>query len=133
MISGPGAKATQTAEAPGANDCSVTRHVPSGDHAEFTDAVAVPRRSTAGWERAVAAQHRLADHRADLLVDRPDDVAVIGHGGVGMVLSAGSPVRRSTRGTIEPAAAITGASTAAAATWPTGRLRSTGPASPTVG
>lgn len=71
-------------------DRSATGFVPPARHEELADAFfAQPARSVEGWERALDAQARIADALADVVarpVDEPDDVLVVGHGGVGTLL-----------------------------------------------
>lgn len=67
----------------GENDRSATGFVPPEEFEALADAFfADPHTSVRGWERAVDAQQRIVDGLSDLLAAR-NDVAVIGHGGVG--------------------------------------------------
>ncbi len=71
-------------------DRSATGFVPPARHEALADALfAHPERSAGGWERAIDAQARIVDALADVVappVDEPDDVLVVGHGGVGTLL-----------------------------------------------
>ena len=72
----------------GENDRSGTGFVPPEQFEALADAFfAAPNESAFGWERAVDAQARIVEGLADLLIDiGGDDIAVIGHGGVGTLL-----------------------------------------------
>ncbi len=68
-------------------DRSATGYVSVERHEELADRLfADPTRSANGWERAVDAQARITAAVVDLFADGPDDVAVVGHGGVGTLL-----------------------------------------------
>lgn len=115
IVSSPETKALETAEIVAAHlgleievrdashelDRSATGFVPPDEHERLSDrCFASPHESVEGWEAAAAAQQRVADALADLLVERDGaaDVLVIGHGGVGTFLwcrLAGLPIARS--------------------------------------
>jgi broad specificity phosphatase PhoE len=84
--------------ATGEFDRSSTGYVPAERHEELADRLfATPDRSADGWERAVDAQARMVAALSDVIADGPDDVAVVGHGGVGTLLLchvAGSAIDR---------------------------------------
>jgi len=70
-------------EGTGELDRSVPGFLPPDEFEVVADACfARPAESARGWEPAAAAQARIAGALADL-VDGPDDVVVVGHGGVG--------------------------------------------------
>jgi len=112
VVSSPETKARETADAiasrldlaievrptTGEIDRSSTGYVPAERHEELADRLfATPDRSADGWERAVDAQARMVAALSDVIVDGPDDVAVVGHGGVGTLLLchlAGSAIDR---------------------------------------
>lgn len=98
VISSPETKAVETAtiladhldlavevrSGTGEIDRSSTGFVPPERHDELADrCFASPGLSAAGWERAVDAQARIAEHLADLLDPAGPCTAVVGHGGVG--------------------------------------------------
>ncbi len=68
-------------------DRSATGFVPAARHEELADRFfAEPTQPANGWETAVAAQRRVVNSLADLLVDIDEDIAVVGHGAVGTLL-----------------------------------------------
>ena len=100
VVSSPERKALETATAlagrlglrvevrqeTGELDRSSTGFVPAAEHDALADeCFRRPEHAAAGWERAIDAQARIAAALADLLgADAPtEDVAVVGHGGVG--------------------------------------------------
>ncbi|MEO5899084.1 MAG: histidine phosphatase family protein [Ilumatobacteraceae bacterium] len=76
---------------------SSTGFVPPAEFEALADAFfADPAHSVRGWERAVDAQRRVVAGLADLLTS-DEDVAVVGHGGVGTLWwchLAGVPISR---------------------------------------
>ncbi|MCA1286749.1 histidine phosphatase family protein [Salipiger bermudensis] len=73
------------------NDRSATGYLPSEAFERMADAFfARPEESVEGWERAVDAQARVLTALRRLVArdDRPGNIAVIGHGGVGALLRA---------------------------------------------
>jgi len=112
VVSSPETKARQTADVVASHldlivevrpttcelDRSSTGYVPAERHEELADRLfATPDRNAAGWERAVDAQARMVAALSDVIADGPDDVAVVGHGGVGTLLLchlAGLPIDR---------------------------------------
>lgn len=71
--------------ATGEIDRSAAGFLPPVEFEAVADACfADPTSSARGWERAVDAQQRIVEALADVVADdRPGDVAVVGHGGVG--------------------------------------------------
>ena len=101
VVSSPETKATQTAALLAARldltvevriataeiDRSATGYGPADRHEELADRLfAAPTVSASGWERGIDALARMVDGLGDLVVDRPGDVVVVGHGGVGTLL-----------------------------------------------
>lgn len=87
----------ETRSGVGENDRSATGFVPPDEFEQLADAFfAEPELSVRGWERAIDAQRRVAEGLSDLF-RADDDVAVIGHGGVGTLWYchlAGIPIDR---------------------------------------
>lgn len=68
-------------------DRSATGYVSVERHEELADRLfAEPALSAGGWERGADAQARIVAAVSDLTSDGPDDVVVVGHGGVGTLL-----------------------------------------------
>ncbi|MGD9702282.1 MAG: histidine phosphatase family protein [Acidimicrobiia bacterium] len=101
IITSPEAKAVETAriiadhlrldiderESSGELDRSATGFVPHDRHEQLADACfARSNESAGGWETAMAARSRIVDALADVLAGGGENVAVIGHGGVGTLL-----------------------------------------------
>ncbi|MEM7142961.1 MAG: histidine phosphatase family protein [Actinomycetota bacterium] len=67
-------------------DRSSTGYLPHDEHDAQADRLfAAPRASANGWERAIDAQARMVAALDDVLIG-DDEVAVVGHGGVGTLL-----------------------------------------------
>ncbi len=82
----------------GETDRSATGFVPHERHEQLADRFfAAPADSAEGWETANAAQRRIVDAVADLLVDAAHDTVIVGHGAVGTLLMlhlTGEPIDR---------------------------------------
>ena len=72
----------------GENDRSATGYLPRAEFEAVADQFfAQPGESIRGWERAVDAQRRIAGAIETVLAaDKPGDVAIVAHGGVGALL-----------------------------------------------
>lgn len=70
------------------NDRSATGFLPPPEFEVVADQFfANPHRSIRGWERAIDAQHRIVSEvEAVLRTNDADDIAFVGHGGVGTLL-----------------------------------------------
>ena len=73
---------------PSTHENERTGFLPEAEFQATADAFfARPTESIAGWERAIDAQTRILTALDDVLHDpQPDDVMVVGHGGVGTLL-----------------------------------------------
>jgi broad specificity phosphatase PhoE len=70
------------------NDRRATGFLPPAEFEQVADLFfANPSRSVRGWERALDAQERIMGEVDDILADQTaDNIAIIGHGGVGTLL-----------------------------------------------
>lgn len=72
----------------GENDRSATGYLPKAEFVEMArQFFAQPEKSVRGWERAVDAQHRIANALRRIVDCHPgDNIAIVSHGGVGTLL-----------------------------------------------
>jgi broad specificity phosphatase PhoE len=87
------------------NDRSATGFLPPAEFEAVADQFfANPHGSIRGWERAIDAQHRILSEVATVLgTDDTDDLAFVGHGGVGTLLLLSLSGREISREADQPA------------------------------
>lgn len=87
------------------NDRSATGFLPPPEFEAVADQFfANPHSSIRGWERAIDAQHRIVSEVDAVLASKgADDIALVGHGGVGTLLQLSLGGREISREADQPA------------------------------